>query len=65
MREADERYRGGPDHPLSDAELQSKFIDCTGQLLSGDIREKIFETLAGLEKLDAMAEFIALVQATI
>jgi 2-methylcitrate dehydratase PrpD len=65
VREADERYRGGPDHPLSDAELQSKFIDCTGQLLSVDVREKIFKSLAGLEKLDTMAELIALVQTTI
>ncbi len=64
VREADERYRGGPDHPLSDAELQSKFIDCTEQLLSGDVREKIFETVAGLEKLKTMAELMALVQTT-
>lgn len=65
VQEADERYRGGPDHPLSDAELQSKFTDCTEQLLSGDVREKIFETLAGLERLDTVVEVIALVQTTI
>ena len=50
VRESDERYRGGPDFPLSDAELQVKFTDCADHLFSAEKRQEIFETVAGLEK---------------
>lgn len=47
---ADERYRGGPEHPLSDAELEAKFRDCA----QGAIDEACLERLlAGVWRLDA------------
>jgi 2-methylcitrate dehydratase PrpD len=58
--EADERYRGGPDLPLSDEELQGKFADCTEQLLTNPKREKIVEMILNLETLNNMGELISL-----
>jgi len=60
VREADNRYRGGPDYPLSDEELHGKFTDCTEQLLEPKVRENIFDTIATLEQLDNVAKLIAL-----
>ena len=60
VREADERYRGGPDNPLSEADLQAKFIDCTADFFNSETRQKIFETVANFEKLDDVQTFIAL-----
>lgn len=52
VRNADERYRGGPDLPLTDEELQGKFIDCTEEILSNETREQVFELVATFEALD-------------
>lgn len=57
-READERYRGGPDYPLTDTELQEKFTDCAGYLLSADTRLRLFETVAQLETPGNFARLI-------
>lgn len=62
VREANERYRGGPDYPLSDEELQGKFTDCTEQLLEPEVRGNILETIATLEQLDNVGKLIALAQ---
>lgn len=61
IKEADERYRGGPENPLSDEELQGKFTDCTERLLDKEARGNIFRMINGLEDLRDIAE---LVQAT-
>lgn len=61
MKDADEHYRGGPDNPLTDSQLQEKFIDCTEELLPAAVREDIFKTVAALEKLDTMETLIQLV----
>jgi len=50
VRDSDARYRGGPEFPLSDEELQAKFTDCTEHFLSADTRQEIFTTIAELEK---------------
>jgi len=52
VRKADERYRGGPDHPLTEEDLQGKFIDCTEEILSSKTRENVFELVAKFETLD-------------
>jgi 2-methylcitrate dehydratase PrpD len=48
-RWADERYRGGPDHPLTDAELEAKFQDCARGILDEECLERL---LAGVWRLD-------------
>jgi 2-methylcitrate dehydratase PrpD len=61
VREADERYRGGPDNPLTDEQLQAKFTDCTERLLDQDARQHIFGLISRLEDLE---DIRALIQAT-
>ena len=61
IKEADERYRGGPENPLSDEELQGKFTNCAERLLDKDARGNIFRMINGLDNLENITE---LVQAT-
>jgi 2-methylcitrate dehydratase PrpD len=58
VREADERYRGGPENPLSDAELQDKFTDCTQSILSDITRKTVIDDVFGLEELDDVNRLI-------
>lgn len=53
--------RGGPQRPLSDAELRAKFRDCAERQLSGDAVERVDLLLDGLLDLSDVGE---LVQAT-
>ena len=48
-RWADEAYRGSPHNPLSDAELEAKFIDCAAGLLSVDRSHQVFDMIWSLE----------------
>jgi 2-methylcitrate dehydratase PrpD len=64
VRQADERYRGGPDNPLNDDELIEKFSDCTQSILDQATREQVIEAVFGLEKLTDVRHLIALAAAT-
>ncbi len=57
-KEADENYRGGPDNPLTDEQLQDKFTDCAKRLLDADARRKVFQTIDRLEEIDRIEELI-------
>jgi 2-methylcitrate dehydratase PrpD len=57
-------YRGGPDLPLSDDELKSKFHDCTEELLTPGTRQNIFGVIATMETLDDVEELILMAKAT-
>jgi hypothetical protein len=54
-----EAYRGGPDNPLSDQDLQAKFSDCSEKLLDAKARQEVFAAVAGLETLRDMRELIS------
>jgi 2-methylcitrate dehydratase PrpD len=55
-RWADDRYRGGPDNPLSDAELEGKFRDAAAGLLDDERCRKVADFIWTLDKqTDAMA----------
>ncbi len=41
--DADERYRGGPDHPLTDAELEAKVFSCAENVLSDTATERLID----------------------
>jgi 2-methylcitrate dehydratase PrpD len=41
MQEADPRYRGGPDNPLTDAELEQKTAACVAGLMDDTARERL------------------------
>ncbi len=54
VRDADDRYRGGPENPLSDDELIEKFTDCSQSLVSDATRDEIVQTVFKLEDLPDM-----------
>jgi len=59
VRDADDRYRGGPENPLSDAELIEKFTDCSRALLDDSTRGAIVKTVFELESLPDMDALIS------
>ena len=60
VQDSGEAYRGGPDNPLSDKDLQAKFTDCSEKLLNAKARHEIFAAVAGLENFRDMKDFIFL-----
>ncbi|MCZ6665980.1 MAG: MmgE/PrpD family protein, partial [Gammaproteobacteria bacterium] len=48
---ADERYRGGPNNPLSDAELEDKVRNCCDGIIPRDDRDKLIETIRNLQEI--------------
>lgn len=44
-RWADERYRGSPEHPMSDAEMEEKFRVCTRGILSEGRLEELLQVI--------------------
>lgn len=48
---ADERYRGGPDMPMSDAEVGEKFRACTNGLISAERQAAVIEGVLGIATL--------------
>jgi len=65
IRDADERYRGGPDNPLSDEELKDKFIDCTQSILTPDTQEAVSGAIFGLDQLADVHRLIELARTTV
>ncbi len=62
IKEAYEKYRGGPDNPLTDEDLQNKFTDCTERLLDKEARENVFHIINRLENLKDIGELIQATQ---
>jgi len=54
VKEADDRYRGGPENPLSDDELKEKFADCCQSVVDAANRRAIVDTIFKLEALSSM-----------
>ena len=52
VRWADERYRGGPAHPLTDAELEDKVRDCAEGLLGEARLATLFGHVWSLQDID-------------
>jgi 2-methylcitrate dehydratase PrpD len=48
---ADERYRGGPDNPLSDADLESKVRSCCENVIDASSQAKLIDTAWSVSKL--------------
>ena len=59
---ADERYRGGPDNPLSDADLEAKVASCTDGILNGDGLGRLIAAAWGLDQLDDATVLAQLIQ---
>ena len=59
---ADERYRGGPLNPISDADLEGKFRMCAEGAIDDAAQAKLLAAVHGLEKLgnaSALADMMA------
>ena len=48
---ADERYRGGPDNPLSDAELEAKVRSCCENVIDASSQAKLIDAAWSVSKL--------------
>jgi 2-methylcitrate dehydratase PrpD len=59
---ANERYRGGPDNPMSDKDLEGKVAACTSGLLPDKRRNDLMAAAWQAEKLADSAELARLVQ---
>jgi 2-methylcitrate dehydratase PrpD len=55
-------YRGGPDLPLSDEELQAKFNDCAEEILSSQARQEIIATITSLDSVKDVRKLTKLAQ---
>ena len=60
-RDADEKYRGGPDNPMSDGELEGKFTDCAEEVLPAETRKNVLEALWTFEQIDRLEAFVSTV----
>jgi 2-methylcitrate dehydratase PrpD len=57
---ADENYRGSPQNPLSDREVEGKFLDCAGGLLSTANSKAVFDMIWSFERQSDIAELFDL-----
>jgi 2-methylcitrate dehydratase PrpD len=65
VKDADYRYRGGPENPLTDEELKEKFTDCSSSVVSAATRQEVFDIVFNLENLSDMEELIKRLSKTV
>ena len=53
---ADERYRGGPENPLSDAELEAKVHSCCAGVLVDAAQQRLIEMAWSVTELEDSAD---------
>ena len=55
---ADERYRGGPDKPFTQAELHAKFADCAQLTMPAPRIAKAIEQIEGVDRLGDVSQLV-------
>ena len=58
VQAADERYRGGPDRPFTQAELGEKFTDCAQLTMAPGRIGRAIEQIEGVDRLKDVGELI-------
>ena len=58
VQAADERYRGGPDKPFTQAELHEKFTDCAQLTMAPGRIGKAIEQIEGVDRLKDVGELV-------
>ncbi len=58
---ADERYRGGPENPLSDAELEAKTRSCCEDILDDDGQSALIDAAWSVARLADAGELMRIV----
>ena len=53
--DADERYRGGPENPLTDEELKAKVRSCCEGVLAAGDTERLIDAALGVTEMDDAA----------
>ena len=48
----DEKYRGGPLNPISDADLEGKFRMCAEGTIGSSAQDKLLDAVRGLDKVE-------------
>ena len=59
---ANEKYRGGPNNPMSDKDLEGKVAACTSGILSDQRRDELVAAAWGVEKLPDSATLAKVIQ---
>ena len=59
---ANEKYRGGPDNPMSNKDLEGKVAACTAGILSDQRRDELVGAAWGVEKLPDSARLAKVIQ---
>jgi 2-methylcitrate dehydratase PrpD len=59
---ADERYRGGPENPLSDADLEAKVRSCCEGVLDEERQKKLIESVRSVDRLPDAGKLMELIQ---
>ncbi len=60
VQPADERYRGGPDHPFTRQDLHEKFTDCASLVLGADEMTRVLAAVEQIESLPDIGDLLAL-----
>ena len=59
---ANEKYRGGPDNPMSDRDLEGKVAACTAGILSDQRRDALIAAAWEADKLPDSAKLAKVIQ---
>jgi 2-methylcitrate dehydratase PrpD len=62
IESAGERYRGGPDNPMTDGDLEAKVAACTDGILDGARRDKLIAAAWHVETLPDAARLAEMIQ---
>jgi len=49
---ADERYRGSPDNPMTDGEVEDKYRICTNGILSNERQNRLLQAIWSVDEKD-------------
>jgi 2-methylcitrate dehydratase PrpD len=58
VQAADDRYRGGPDKPFTQAELRAKFADCAQLTMAAPRIAKAIEQIEGVDRLGDVSQLV-------
>ena len=62
VQEADERYRGGPDKPMTDEDLEQKTAACVAGILDQARMEALIAAARGVVELDDAGDLARAIQ---
>ena len=62
VQEADERYRGGPDNPLTDGELEEKTAACVAGILDQTRLDALIEAAWGVVDMEDAGSLARVIQ---